>query len=114
MTNSTREPSEIERPATWDSWSQDERDIWWDIEDHVHAAYEARELLLAALPDHSHEIWSLVDCLQIQANDRWTFDVALVAARLKRYRPDLADLIDFAAGDSRMFPSGSPHEFPTD
>jgi hypothetical protein len=106
------EPSPVNRPATWDSWNQAERDLWMDVIACWEASSAAREALWAALPDHSHKLWSLVDKLQTTSQDEWSPRVDLLAARLKRYRPDLADLFDFAAGDARMFPAGSPDEMP--
>jgi hypothetical protein len=112
MPSSNREPSAIERPATWDSWSEDERALWWRVQDELKESDAAGEALWAALPDHSPEMFSLVDRLHTSAADPWFARGLLLAARLKRYRPDLADLIDFASGSNLMFPAGSPHEDP--
>jgi hypothetical protein len=111
MTTSN-EPEADDRPATWDCWSEVERDLWMEIIASWKASEAAREALWNALPDHSHEMWLLVDRLQTTSEDEWSPRVDLLVACLKRYRPDLADLFAFAAGEGRMFPAGSPHEFP--
>jgi hypothetical protein len=64
------------------------------------------------LPKNNRELRQLVDEVFTKAQAIYMNRGDLVAAHRKRYRPDLGDLIDFAAGEMRMYPAGSPHELP--
>ena len=84
-------------PPNWECWGEGERAAWRKLQDAFDATDAARKAVHAALPQPvDHDLWLLVDHLQVCAEGERFVHTDVVRERLRRYLPHLSDLIDYA------------------
>jgi hypothetical protein len=73
-------------------WSEAERDGALEIEATMDRCAELYDRIAAMLPEEGK---ALLNTFDAEKNGTLPLTQAITIARLKRYRPDLADLLDF-------------------
>ena len=81
-------------PRHWNAWSADERDVWHERQDATARADALSLTLRDALAPPERE--AALDALWDVQQERIQLTAELVLCRLRRYRPDLDDLLVWA------------------